>query len=213
MSGLRLMFYDDTCRGTRGRPGLTHSWIAGAMLYGGLGKFHHTRGVHSWDEALTWLATVGAGAPIDEVQYWGHGKWGRVLIDGVSLDASWLGDHHPMQRDLMAVKERMTSDSLWWFRTCETFGADVGLEFARRWTDFFGARAAAHTYIIGPLQSGLHCLRPGEAPDWSHFEGLELGTPDAPKKALWSVPGAPNTITCLQCNLPRFAVRPLDSDD
>ena len=29
-SGLRVMLYDDTCRGRGALPGLTHSWIAGA---------------------------------------------------------------------------------------------------------------------------------------------------------------------------------------
>jgi hypothetical protein len=91
---------------------------------------------------------------------------------------------------------------LWWFRTCETFGCEAGHDFARRWTRFFGCRAASHTYIIGPWQSGLHILEPGQSPDWPLDEGLAEGTPDSPEKALWSTPGKPNTIFCLTSRLP-----------
>ena len=37
----------------------------------------------------------------------------------------------------------------------------AGHDFARAWTDFFGSRAAGHTFIIGYWQSGLHTLAPG----------------------------------------------------
>lgn len=203
--GLKLLFYDDTCRTSRFGLGLTHSWIAGARIYGGLGRFHHSAGFTNWAAALAWLATVGDGEPIEEIQYWGHGKWGRLYIDGEVLTASCLDAGHPFHADLEAIRNRMSSDSLWWFRTCETFGAEIGHEFARRWTDFFGCPAAGHTYIIGPLQSGLHALRPGETPDWTTFEGIDEGSPSEPKKALWSVPGAPFTISCVQPNLPSWA--------
>lgn len=206
MSGLRLLFYDDTCRTSRFGLGLTHSWIAGARLYGAVGKFHAARGFTDWPSALDWLGSVGHDAPIDEIQYWGHGRWGRVLIDGVALTAGWLESQHEMQAQLARIRDRMSGpEALWWFRTCETFGADIGHDFARRWTDFFETRAAGHTYIIGPLQSGLHALAPGDEPGWSPHEGLEEGSPEAPKKALWSVPGAPNTISFLRPNLPDWA--------
>ena len=73
------------------------------------------------------------------------------------------------------------------------------------WTDFFGCRAAGHTYIIGPLQSGLHAIAPGGTPHWSTYEGLDVGSPEKPRRALWSIPGAPNTISCLRVNLPDWA--------
>lgn len=204
--GLRLLFYDDTCRRSRFGVGLTHSWIAGAKLYGAVGKFDAAAGFHDWPTALSWLATYDAERPIDEIQYWGHGKWGRVMIDRVALDASWLQADHELVESLRNIRDRMSGpDALWWFRTCETFGAESGHDFARRWTDFFGTTAAGHTYIIGPWQSGLHALRPGEAPTWSAFEGIDEGAPDAPRRALWSVPGAPNTISCMRATLPRWA--------
>lgn len=205
---LRLLFYDDTCRRSRLGLGLTHSWMAGAHLYASVGKFHAALGVRRWLDALEWLATYDRDRPIEEIQFWGHGKWGRVLIDGVSMTTDFLDTDHEYRPLLDQIRDRMSGpDALWWFRTCETFGADVGHDFARRWTDFFECRAAGHTYIIGPLQSGLHALAPGEAPNWSGFEGLEQGTPEAPKKALWSVPGAPNTISCLRADLPKWSLQ------
>lgn len=201
------MFYDDTCRRSRFGLGLTHSWVAGAHLYSAMGKFDATRGVRTWSDALDWLATVGGDEPIDEIQYWGHGKWGKVFIDGDPLTAQWLSSGHPHAPSLERIRARLSGpEALWWFRTCETFGADVGHDFARRWTDYFGARAAGHTYIIGPWQSGLHAIEPGVAPTWSTFEGLDEGSPEAPKRAMWSIPGAPNTISCLRADLPRWAL-------
>lgn len=204
-NGLRILIFDDTCRTSRFGVGLTHSWIAGAKLYGTLGRFDHARGVQSWPDALQWLAELEAERPIAEVQFWGHGKWGKLFIAGSVLTADVLDAAHPLNHWMCAIRDRMTPESLWWFRTCETFGGTIGHEFARRWTDFFGCPAAGHTYIIGPLQSGLHALRPGEEPTWPAIEGVAVGDAAAPKQALWSIPGAPSTISCLQPNLPAWA--------
>lgn len=202
--GLRLMFYDDTCRGTRWGPGLTHSWIAGALLYRGLGRLDAVQPVRTWPQALEWLATTHPDQPIAEIQYWGHGKWGQVLIDGQILDEHALAPdaHHATLLD--RIRERLTGpEALWWFRTCETFGCAPGQRFARRWVERFGCRAAGHTFIIGPWQSGLHTLDPGRSPTWSPTEGLAEGTPEAPKEALWSARHQPHTISCLHGAIPQ----------
>lgn len=197
--GLRLMIYDATCRGQGVLPGLSHSWIAGACLYKGLGRLDATCGVKSWAQGLEWLAQIERERPIEEIQFWGHGKWGRAKVDQEVLDLRSLEPGHPHRPDLEAIRDRMVGPrALWWFRTCETFGCVAGHQFAREWTSFFGCRAAGHTYIIGPWQSGLQLLEPGAEPHWSVEEGLAEGTPEAPKKALWSKPGEPNTISCLQ---------------
>ena len=73
----------------------------------------------------------------------------------------------------------MVPDPLWWFRTCEAFGATRGHDFARRFTDFFGGRAAGHTYIIGLWQSGLHSLRAGESRNGRSRRGCPEGQPSA----------------------------------
>ncbi|MET0405724.1 MAG: hypothetical protein ABW123_25110, partial [Cystobacter sp.] len=84
----------------------------------------------------------------------------------------------------------------------ETFGTARGHAFARAWTRFFGCRAAGHTYVIGPWQSGLHSLGPGEEPTWSVAEGLPPDGGDTARTARMSGRREPNTITCLHGEIP-----------
>lgn len=196
MRPLRLMVYDRTCTGAP--VGLTDTWAWGGRLYGALRRIDRWQGVASWDEALRWL--VSHDAPIAEVQYWGHGRWGQPRVADDVLDRAALTGR--LSAPLDAVRERLTPDALWWFRTCEAFGARPGHDFAQAFTDRMGCDAAGHTFIIGPWQSGLHRLSPGEAPRWSAWEGLARGTPDAPRTALWSWPHCPNTVSCLAGRVP-----------
>jgi len=200
---MRLMIYDDTCRGRLTSPNLTEFWFLGSHLYKALDRIDHARPVRTWSEALEWLATVRPEEPIDEIQFWGHGKWGEVFIDGAPLDARALSPEHEHHAHPARIRERIRGpQSLWWFRTCETFGCRPGMDFAEAWVDFFECRAAGHTFIIGPWQSGLHTLSPGQRASWPKGEGLSEGTPDEPLKALWSGPTQPNTITCLHNTFP-----------
>ena len=194
----RLLVYDRTCKGGSG-GNLTHAWALGSKLYKGLRRIDDVKGVASWDEALDWLASYKE--PIDEIQYWGHGKWGYALVDDDRLDASAL-ENGPRRAKLEAVAERLTPNALVWFRCCEVFGAKRGIDFAERLADFLGVRVAGHTYVIGWHQSGLHGLSPGVRADWSPEEGLVEGTPDAPVKGKWSTPWAPHTISCLSNTVP-----------
>lgn len=163
-----------------------------------LGRIDASRGVESWDEAFEWLASHRE--PIREIQYWGHGKWGRLLVREDAFDADSLAGRH---RDgIAAVRERLAPDALVWFRTCETFGAHAGHDFAQRLADTLGTRVAGHTYIIAYQQSGLHGLAPGMRPDWSPEEGLVEGSAHDPKRALWSKRSAPNTVTALTGTIP-----------
>lgn len=201
---LRLMIFDKTCTGPKLRPGLSHAWWTGGVLYGRLlRRLHAWHGAASWAEALAWVATVQPHRPIAELQFWGHGKWGRAYIGRDLLDAGALRSDHPHHAALAAIRERLVGpEALWWFRTCETFGAAPGQAFAQGLTDFLGCRAAGHTYIIGGWQSGLHSLRPGEVPTWSPLEGVKSGPPEDPREALWSGRRAPNTIHCLSGQVP-----------
>ncbi len=202
--GLRLMVYDRNCRGRRARPGLSHAWWAGAKLYRSLGRLDAHCGVDSWEEALEFLAEYRSDLPLAEVQYWGHGKWGGARVQSQHLDRSALQPDSPLYGRLKAVANRMLPDGagLWWFRTCETFGARPGHDFAAHMADVLEARVAGHTYIIGHIQSGLHTVRPGQTPDWPVEEGVREGSPDAPLRAYWSRWRAPNTITCLRGTIP-----------
>ena len=195
-TGVRLMIYDVT------QGALTGAWYAGGALYRLMRRIDAVHGARNWDEALAWAAATQPDRPIAEIQIWAHGRWGSVSLDGERMTDASLADGHAHRPRLDALRERMTPESLWWFRTCETFGADSGQRFARAWTDFFGCRAAGHTYIVADWQSGLHSLAPGATPSWDRSEGLKEGTPDAPKKARYSRPWAPNTIHCLRGALP-----------
>jgi hypothetical protein len=202
--GLRLMVYDRTCGGRWGLPGLTFSWRVGGVLYRALGRLDDWKGAASWPEALDWLLERSREERIAEIQFWGHGNWGCVLIDRVPLDLRALEPGHAWQARLAAVRERLVpgGDALWWFRTCETFGTARGHAFARAWTRFFGCRAAGHTYVIGPWQSGLHSLGPGEEPHWPVEEGVPPVARSGLRRGLWSGPRVPNTITCLHGRVP-----------
>jgi hypothetical protein len=198
----RLMIYDATCTGRGLMPGLTHSWIAGALLYRALGRLDAWRGVRSWEEGLSFLADHALEHPISEVQFWGHGKWGEARVDGELLDGRSLLRGHEHEPLLRRLRARLTDDALFWFRTCETLGAHKGHTFARDFSDHLGCDVAGHTYIIGPWQSGLHRLARGAEPHWDPAEGIEEGSEDEPERALWSGPRAPNTITCLHGEVP-----------
>lgn len=175
-------------------------WAAGSYLYRGLGRIDRAKGVASWAEAFAWLASLEE--PIDEVQYWGHARWGRVMIDDDALMISALQKHHPKREGLVALRERLSPGALVWFRSCETFGASAGIAFAEGLADFLGTRVAGHTHIIGFHQSGLQGLAPGRRAHWDPMEGVAEGTPDEPLQAKGSRPWAPRTITCLNGVVP-----------
>jgi len=204
---LRLVIFDRTCAGPRvwgaPTPGLTTSWEVGARLYASLGRLDASFGAATWREALDWLCAHEPSRPIAEIQFWGHGRWGEVLIARDPLDVGALSSTSPHHAALSALRARLVGPgALWWFRTCETFGKARGHAFARAWTRFFRCRAAGHTYVIGPWQSGLHSLGPDDEPRWPIDEGVRPDDPEA-KTALWSTPFAPNTITCLAGRVPR----------
>jgi len=200
-SGLRLIVYDATQRQRQPRA-LGWSWQYGTHLYRALGRVDAAHGAVSFADAFAWLAEHEPAQLISEVQFWGHGKWGRIFIDREALDRALLSPGHQHHQAFQAVRERLAPDALLWFRTCETLGARVGQDFAAALSDATGARVAGHTFVIGFFQSGLHCLRPGTAPNWAAEEGLAKGSAERPESALPSTPEAPNTITCLTGRIP-----------
>lgn len=199
--GLRLVVYDRTQR-FRAPRALGYSWQYGTHLYRALGRVDGAYGARDFGGALRFLATHAPEQPIRELQFWGHGKWGKIFVDRDALDRSVLAPSHRYYDLFRSFQQRLTPDALLWFRTCETLGARSGQDFARALADATGARVAGHTYVIGFFQSGLHCLRPGENPSWSATEGLSRGTAEAPELAHWSTADSPNTITCLDGRIP-----------
>ena len=204
VDALKLVVFDATQLGRR-PVGLGLSWRVGSGLYRVIGGVHGAFGARSWSEALDWLAQFRSERRIAEVQYWGHGKWGRAFIDAEPLDRSALKPSHALHSHLCAVRERLTPEALIWFRTCETLGGTAGQSFASALAEFTGAAVAGHTFEIAFFQSGLRALRPGAAPHWSPAEGIARGVPSAPQRALPSHPREPNTITCLTTQLPQLA--------
>lgn len=195
---MRVLVYDRTCLGRGGN--LSPIWATGSLLYRALRRVDAACAATSWTQALAWLAA--RPEPIREIQYWGHGHWGRARVRDDVLDAAALVPGHALHGPLQGLRERLAPDALVWFRTCETFGARRGLDFAERLADFLGARVAGHTYVIGFHQSGLHALYPGARADWSPDEGIALGSADEPRRAHRSRPWAPRTITCLHGAIP-----------
>ena len=199
--GLRLIVYDRTQR-RRAPRALGYSWQYGTHLYRALGRVDAAYGARDFGGALRYLTTYEPEQPIRELQFWGHGKWGKIFVDRDALDRSVLSPGHRYHDLFRAFRRRLAPNALLWFRTCETLGARSGQDFAQALGDATGARVAGHTYVIGFFQSGLHCLRPGDAPAWSATEGLSCGTAEAPEQAHGSTPDAPNTITCLDGKIP-----------
>jgi len=198
---LRLVVYDATQRSRRPRA-LGLSWDYGSKLYRGLGRIDAAHGARSFADAFAWLGSHEPQRPIAELQFWGHGKWGRAFIEREALDREVLRTGHRHHAAFEAFRQRLAPGALLWFRTCETLGARSGQDFAAALGDATGARVAGHTYVIGFYQSGLHCLGPGERPHWSGTEGLAQGSAEQPETARSSSPDAPNTITCLTGRIP-----------
>lgn len=198
---LRLVVYDATQRFKK-PLGLGLSWTLGGPLYRALGRVDAWFGATDFASAFDWLARYPGGREIGEIQYWGHGKWGRVFLARDALDLRIASARHPLRPKLDAVRERLAPDALIWFRTCETLGARAGRDFAAAVADYSGARIAGHTYVIGYFQSGLHELSPGAAPHWPESEGLARGSAEEPLLALNSAPNEPHTITCLTGRIP-----------
>lgn len=201
-SPLRLLVYDRTC--AKHLVGLSTAWSAGALLYRSLGRIDAAFGVGSWAEALLWLTRFEPSRAIGEIQYWGHGRWGRIFVDRDVLDASVFRSGHPLHPSILALRDRLVpaGEALVWLRTCEAFGANAGHDFAQRLADGLGARVAGHTFIIGAVQSGLRALAPGCRPTWSAVEGLAEGTAAAPVRAHGSSPKWPRTISCFAGEVP-----------
>jgi len=185
-----------------GNDGLAYTWFAGGKMYRWFRWVDEVKGVTSWDEALDWILEQGKDAKISQIQYWGHGSWGNVWIGKTPLSKSTLTKDTPLRDKWTEVSKVLTDDALIWFRTCSTFGNGKGHRFARAFTDFMDCKVAAHTHIIGPLQGGLHSLKPGQEIYWPEKEGV-LKDENGRETSAWTKWKTPNTIVCLRGDLPK----------
>jgi hypothetical protein len=186
----RIMLYD----ATDSKGWLTRSWAFGAQLYRTFRALDEIYPVYSWTEALNIIAESEA----TEVQFWGHGGPGCALIGEEYLNSRSLKPQHSHYQLLTDAAQSMGPSATWWFRTCSTFHGASGKHFGQELAQLMGCRIAAHTHIIGPFQSGLHTLQPGQVPQWSDEEGL-----GSDGKILMSMPWHKNTINCLVGRIPQ----------
>jgi hypothetical protein len=199
--GLRLLAYDATCKGGTWAPGLSTAWGAGAALYRGLGRLDAASGVASWSEALGFLASHEPDAALEEVQFWGHGRFGCVFVGKERLGVEELASSaHAEALDAIAARLARARAPLVWLRTCEAFGGPSGHAFARALSRRLGCRVAGHTHVIGVLQSGLVALAPGDEPAWPATMGLGPLGEEGP--GLPSSPREPSTVHFLTGRLP-----------
>jgi hypothetical protein len=195
---LDVMFYDAS---EWAGEQLRFSWIAGEVLYKLFGSIDEANGCFSWTEALQWLLEVQKDKKIKTIQFWGHGTPGNVWINGQSLSIGNLlvaGIHKHL---LLKLSQRLTSESVIWFRACNVAATKQGQEFMKSLAEILGCRAAAHTFIVHPWQSGLHTIGPGEQPHWPLDEGVKIKK-DGTMQMLWSKPWSPNTVFCLASKIP-----------
>ena len=199
--GLRLLAYDATCRGGTWAPGLSTAWGAGAALYRALGRLDAARGVASWSEALAFLASHEPEAALEEVQFWGHGRFGCVFVGKERLGVDELASPaHAAALDAIAARLARGRAPLVWLRTCEAFGGPSGHAFARALSRRLGCRVAGHTHVIGVVQSGLVSLAPGDEPAWPTSMGL--GPLGEAGPGLASSPSEPSTVHFLTGRVP-----------
>lgn len=195
---LDLMFYDSS--DWAGKQ-LRFSWITGGKFYKLFRSVEHHDGFDNWIDALNWISEVEPNKKINSIQFWGHGSPGRVWINGDALSIRSLTYDSPHYYFLKKIKERLATDSTIWFRSCNVFTGSDGKFFSIAFSQFMQSRIAGHTYIVGPWQSGLHTIKPGQRPSWNISEGLKKEE-DGKIKKLWSMPWEKNTIFCLTNKIP-----------
>jgi len=193
---MRLIIYDKTDKNFVG-----WTWVVGSWLYSLFNRVDARYGAISWADALDWVIRISENKEITEIQFWGHGSWGGAVINGDWL-TSWWAQREPLNSRLLTVRNRLAKDFVWWFRTCNSFGAHKGMEFAKTFSNLIRRTVAAHTFIIWKFHSGLRVIRPTEEPSWPAEEGIKEGTPEKPEEALWSHPKAPHSIFFTTTTIP-----------
>lgn len=169
------------------------SWAAGARLYKASGLFQHVVAARSWTQGLQDAVALARKYRFDEVQFWGHGRPGRISVDGESLKVN-----HDHRRLLVNLGFALEPDALLWFRVCSAFAGAPGHRLAIDLMKTTQRRVASSTFIIGfPWHSGQRSLRPGESPTWSLTEGLAADGELLPSRA-----NAPHTLPFTATRLP-----------
>lgn len=185
---MRVTIYDTKPGAGLAQSFLKLSWAVGCWLQKLFGQVDAYYGAESWDAAVSWLEAQPG--PLTSVQYWGHGSPGAV----------WLAQKMMPPGALLPIKSKLAPGAVIWFRCCSVFQGKRGFDFAKVFSDGMGCTIAAHTYVIGLWQSGLHTHKPGAHISWPVDEGIK------PLKAPWWPeflrPWLPNTVFCLRTRIP-----------
>lgn len=183
---MRVVIYDK-------KPGqgfeqwmLMACWFVAAHVQKLFGKVDVVKGFTSWNEMCHWLVHCEIQL-FSSIQYWGHGSPGNVWMNG-----------QPLQKEeLLQLRNKLSAQSVLWFRTCSTFQGARGQKFASYLANNLDCIIAGHTRIIGLLQGGLHTITPRTMPSWSVDEGEPKSW--LPSYLVWG----PNTIICFATRIPK----------
>ena len=197
-NNLDIMFYDAS---DWAGEQLRFSWVTGGLLYRLFGSIEEVRGCSNWTEALRFLSEVQPGKKIKSIQFWGHGTPGYVWINGHPLSMRSLLATSAHRQYLLRLKERLTEDSVVWFRACNVAATSEGQLFVQSLANLLGCKVAAHTFIVHAWHGGLHTIEPGQEPYWPIDEGVKVSK-DGKLQMLWTKPWSPNTIFCLNGKIP-----------
>ena len=178
-TGRRIVIIDST-----GSGALDVSWQVAAFITTAANRFTDRVEAHSWKDAADALLRMNVehgDAPIDEVQFFGHGSPGAALIGADRLTADSLAEPH-----WQAVRHIFGTPGIFWFRTCESLNGDAGRALANAVADHFGEermRVAGHTQFIHAVHPGLVVKVPGQRASWADGSGsfllcTDLGHPN-----------------------------------
>jgi len=157
---MKVILYDSSPNGAVG-----WSWAIGSFRPG------WTRiGAKSWDEAAEAIGSaifeatskLNGIAKLATLQIWGHGQPGEPLLAGKPMTPAFM----------RRVQVGVSPTSLVWFRMCSVFFGAKGQAFAERTANELNCRTAGHSHVIGPWQSGLYSLKPGQTPSWAVGNGV-----------------------------------------
>jgi hypothetical protein len=185
---MRVTIYDKLPGHSFMQRCLGFSWFLGCWFQKLIGKVDKYYGASSWADAIDWLKAQQP-ALLTNIQYWGHGRPGKVMLAGRYLDIGTM----------VALKPCVAPNTIIWFRTCSTFQGVPGHEFSSTLSNLLGCVVAGHTRVIGLFQGGLHTRRAGAPASWPTTEGEFKENILSNNGLIWGN----NTIFCLTTDVPK----------
>jgi hypothetical protein len=170
-NGKRVLIYDDTGNGL-----VEFTWKYGALMY--KSYFDHCIAASSWESAIRELAsTIGNGARVVELQFWGHGCEGVAFVGRDELTVASLASS-----EWQAIRDIFVDNAVLWFRTCRTFNGSQGRNFANQFAAHFREKVklVGHTVNIGAMHAGLVVKHQRQPATWSDGSGSQCLCTDMP---------------------------------